>query len=79
MDDPTFQFSIPETSLELAAVERMLHVPDDSISCKIRAKRGCATHPRSIAERVSTKCSLIVVLTFIYDRYWFMKKKKKIL
>ncbi|KAI4382046.1 hypothetical protein MLD38_008055 [Melastoma candidum] len=24
----------------------------DSVPCKIRAKRGCATHPRSIAERV---------------------------
>ncbi|CAL5212100.1 unnamed protein product [Lathyrus oleraceus] len=25
---------------------------EDSVPCKIRAKRGCATHPRSIAERV---------------------------
>ncbi|MCO5556562.1 hypothetical protein L7F22_010112 [Adiantum nelumboides] len=25
---------------------------DDSVLCRVRAKRGCATHPRSIAERV---------------------------
>ncbi|KAL8110178.1 hypothetical protein AgCh_026046 [Apium graveolens] len=25
---------------------------EDSVPCRIRAKRGCATHPRSIAERV---------------------------
>ncbi|XP_024021064.1 transcription factor bHLH81 [Morus notabilis] len=25
---------------------------DDSVPCRVRAKRGCATHPRSIAERV---------------------------
>lgn len=25
---------------------------EDSTPCKFRAKRGCATHPRSIAERV---------------------------
>ncbi|XP_068307040.1 transcription factor bHLH80-like [Pyrus communis] len=25
---------------------------EDSVSCRVRAKRGCATHPRSIAERV---------------------------
>ncbi|XP_042509411.1 transcription factor bHLH80-like [Macadamia integrifolia] len=24
----------------------------DSVPCRVRAKRGCATHPRSIAERV---------------------------
>ncbi|KAI4302723.1 hypothetical protein MLD38_038440 [Melastoma candidum] len=45
------QFSLPQTTLEMATVERMLHIPDDSVPCKIRAKRGCATHPRSIAER----------------------------
>lgn len=26
---------------------------EDSVPCKIRAKRGFATHPRSIAERVT--------------------------
>lgn len=25
---------------------------EDSVMCRVRAKRGCATHPRSIAERV---------------------------
>ncbi|KAK8663410.1 hypothetical protein V6N13_083231 [Hibiscus sabdariffa] len=35
----------------MATVEKMLHIPEDSVPCKIRAKRGCATHPRSIAER----------------------------
>ncbi|KAM7512670.1 hypothetical protein LguiB_011545 [Lonicera macranthoides] len=25
---------------------------EDSVPCRIRAKRGCATHPRSVAERV---------------------------
>ncbi|XP_020202244.1 transcription factor bHLH128 [Cajanus cajan] len=45
------QFSLPQTSLEMATVENMLRIPEDSVPCKIRAKRGCATHPRSIAER----------------------------
>lgn len=45
------QFSLPQTTLEMAAVEKLLHIPEDSVPCKIRAKRGCATHPRSIAER----------------------------
>jgi hypothetical protein len=30
------------------------YLQQDSIACRIRAKRGCATHPRSIAERVSS-------------------------
>ncbi|KAL3752530.1 hypothetical protein ACJRO7_000007 [Eucalyptus globulus] len=45
------QFSLPQTTLEMATVENLLHIPEDSVPCKIRAKRGCATHPRSIAER----------------------------
>ncbi|GMI87864.1 ABA-responsive kinase substrate 2 [Hibiscus trionum] len=47
------QFSLPQTTLEMATVEKLLHIPEDSVPCKIRAKRGCATHPRSIAERES--------------------------
>lgn len=43
--------SLPKTSGEMAAIEKLLHC-QDSVPCKIRAKRGCATHPRSIAERV---------------------------
>ncbi|XP_031403674.1 LOW QUALITY PROTEIN: transcription factor bHLH128 [Punica granatum] len=45
------QFSLPQTTLEMATVEKLLQIPEDSVPCKIRAKRGCATHPRSIAER----------------------------
>lgn len=33
------------------SLEKLLYIPRDSVPCKIRAKRGCATHPRSIAER----------------------------
>ncbi|KAF8043838.1 hypothetical protein BT93_A1984 [Corymbia citriodora subsp. variegata] len=43
--------SLPKTSSEMASVEKFLQF-QDSVPCKIRAKRGCATHPRSIAERV---------------------------
>ncbi|XP_057483163.1 transcription factor bHLH130-like isoform X1 [Actinidia eriantha] len=43
--------SLPTSSAELSAMEKLLHF-QDSVPCKIRAKRGCATHPRSIAERV---------------------------
>lgn len=43
--------SLPKTSSELSAMEKILQL-QDSVPCKIRAKRGCATHPRSIAERV---------------------------
>ncbi|KAE8784984.1 helix-loop-helix DNA-binding domain containing protein [Hordeum vulgare] len=48
------QFSLPagsKPSPEIAAIEKFLQF-QDSVPCKIRAKRGCATHPRSIAERV---------------------------
>ncbi|KAG5114818.1 hypothetical protein JHK82_038087 [Glycine max] len=45
------QLSLPNTSAEIAAIEKFLQF-SDSVPCKIRAKRGCATHPRSIAERV---------------------------
>ncbi|KAF0928041.1 hypothetical protein E2562_037372 [Oryza meyeriana var. granulata] len=38
-------------SPEIAAIEKFLQF-QDAVPCKIRAKRGCATHPRSIAERV---------------------------
>lgn len=40
--------SLPKNSSEM---EKFMHF-QDSVPCKIRAKRGCATHPRSIAERV---------------------------
>ncbi|XP_008776552.1 transcription factor bHLH130-like [Phoenix dactylifera] len=47
----THQFSLPRTSSELVAIEKFLQF-QDAVPCRIRAKRGCATHPRSIAERV---------------------------
>lgn len=31
--------------------EKLLHFQQETVPCQIRAKRGCATHPRSIAER----------------------------
>ncbi|XP_027352660.1 transcription factor bHLH130-like [Abrus precatorius] len=43
--------SLPSASSEIFSMEKMLQFPD-SVPCKIRAKRGFATHPRSIAERV---------------------------
>ncbi|KAI8026122.1 Transcription factor bHLH130 [Camellia lanceoleosa] len=48
----THHLSLPKTSAEMAAVEKFLQFQQDSVPCKIRAKRGCATHPRSIAERM---------------------------
>ncbi|KAK7336608.1 hypothetical protein VNO77_17154 [Canavalia gladiata] len=42
---------LPRTSSEVFSMENLLQFPD-SVPCKIRAKRGFATHPRSIAERV---------------------------
>ncbi|XP_031099334.1 transcription factor bHLH130-like [Ipomoea triloba] len=38
--------SLPKSSAELSSILQ------DSVPCRVRAKRGCATHPRSIAERV---------------------------
>ncbi|KZV44782.1 hypothetical protein F511_28371 [Dorcoceras hygrometricum] len=40
--------SLPKTSSEM---EKLLQL-QDMVPCKLRAKRGCATHPRSIAERL---------------------------
>ncbi|XP_062117614.1 transcription factor bHLH130 [Humulus lupulus] len=42
--------SLPKTSADVT-MEKFLHF-QDAVPCKVRAKRGCATHPRSIAERV---------------------------
>ncbi|CAK9154895.1 unnamed protein product [Ilex paraguariensis] len=47
----THHLSLPKTSAEMAAIEKVLQFQQDSTPCKIRAKRGFATHPRSIAER----------------------------
>ncbi|KAL6987075.1 hypothetical protein U1Q18_012835 [Sarracenia purpurea var. burkii] len=43
--------SLPKISAEMDVMERLLQF-QDTVPCKVRAKRGCATHPRSIAERV---------------------------
>ncbi|KAG9447163.1 hypothetical protein H6P81_013291 [Aristolochia fimbriata] len=40
------QFNVSNSSLD-----KLLQMQQDSVPCRIRAKRGCATHPRSIAER----------------------------
>ncbi|KAJ0258354.1 Myc-type [Hirschfeldia incana] len=39
------------TTSDMVSVDKYLQL-QDSVPCRIRAKRGCATHPRSIAERV---------------------------
>lgn len=46
----THHLSLPSSSSKMATTEKFLHV-QGSVPCKIRAKRGFATHPRSIAER----------------------------
>jgi hypothetical protein len=42
------------SSLELAGMDKYMQAAQqqqDGVAFKVRAKRGCATHPRSIAER----------------------------
>ncbi|KAJ0259344.1 Transcription factor bHLH130 [Hirschfeldia incana] len=43
--------SSSSTASDMVSVDKYMQL-QDSVPCKIRAKRGCATHPRSIAERV---------------------------
>ncbi|KAL8147240.1 transcription factor bHLH130-like [Apium graveolens] len=43
--------SLPRTLNDVPCMDKLLQI-QHSVPCKIRAKRGCATHPRSIAERV---------------------------
>lgn len=45
--------SLPKTSSEMAVAEKFLRFERELAPTNSRAKRGCATHPRSIAERVS--------------------------
>ncbi|CAK8565148.1 unnamed protein product [Lathyrus sativus] len=48
----THHLSLPSSSTKItSSIEKFLQI-QDSVPCKIRAKRGFATHPRSIAERV---------------------------
>lgn len=55
-------FSLPRSTSEIATIEKFLQF-HDAVPCKIRAKRGCATHPRSIAERVT----LLLIASLIRD------------
>lgn len=43
---------------------------EDSVPCRVRAKRGCATHPRSIAERVR-------LITFLLHSFMLYRKPSK--
>ncbi|KAL5227547.1 hypothetical protein ABZP36_015812 [Zizania latifolia] len=45
------QFGLSKSSLEMPGMDDFMQLQQDSIACRVRAKRGCATHPRSIAER----------------------------
>nr|DAD30587.1 TPA_asm: hypothetical protein HUJ06_009438 [Nelumbo nucifera] len=47
-------FSLPKTSTEMAALEKFLQF-QDSVPCKVRAKRGCATHPRKHSRQGESK------------------------
>ncbi|KAL2326472.1 hypothetical protein Fmac_025530 [Flemingia macrophylla] len=46
----THHLSLPSSSTKMANMEKFYQI-QGSVPCKIRAKRGFATHPRSIAER----------------------------
>ncbi|XP_061349045.1 transcription factor bHLH130-like [Gastrolobium bilobum] len=46
----THHLSLPSSSTKMASMDNFFHI-QGSVPCKIRAKRGFATHPRSIAER----------------------------
>ena len=47
----THHLSLPSSSTKMSSIEMFLQI-QGSVPYKIRAKRGFATHPRSIAERV---------------------------
>nr|GEU30398.1 transcription factor bHLH128-like [Tanacetum cinerariifolium] len=67
-------FGLSESALEAAAMEKMMDLPHDSVPCKIRAKRGCATHPRSIAERMIL--SDLVAFVFMLCHFWLIKERR---
>eukprot|EP00252_Welwitschia_mirabilis_P018715 TRINITY_DN4173_c0_g1_i4.p1 TRINITY_DN4173_c0_g1~~TRINITY_DN4173_c0_g1_i4.p1 ORF type:complete len:461 (+),score=84.27 TRINITY_DN4173_c0_g1_i4:1048-2430(+) len=56
------QFGLYKSMSSDLSLEKIL---EDSVPCRIRAKRGCATHPRSIAERVNLKEDISNHLFFI--------------
>ncbi|KAM3303662.1 hypothetical protein P3S67_014692 [Capsicum chacoense] len=41
----THHLSLTKTSSEMAAIEKYLQFQQDSVPCKIYAKKSCATHP----------------------------------
>jgi hypothetical protein len=47
-----FSGAMANSALEMAGMDRYMQLQQDQVPFKVRAKRGCATHPRSIAERV---------------------------
>ncbi|KAL2321954.1 hypothetical protein Fmac_026333 [Flemingia macrophylla] len=47
----THHLSLLSSSTKMSSIEKFLQI-QGSVPCKIRAKRGFATHTRSIAERV---------------------------
>jgi hypothetical protein len=47
-----FNGAMASSALEMAGMDRYMQLQQDQVPFKVRAKRGCATHPRSIAERV---------------------------
>jgi hypothetical protein len=47
-----FSGAVANSALEMAGMDRYMKLQQDQVPFKVRAKRGCATHPRSIAERV---------------------------
>lgn len=59
----THHLSLPKTPSEIDSVEKFLQ--HDTIPCQIRAKRGCATHPRSIAERVKFLVIFVLILFIV--------------
>ena len=50
---------LPKTVAEMATAEKFLDFQGNFVPCKTRAKRGFATHPRSIAERVCPYSQLV--------------------
>ena len=56
----THHLSLPSSSTKMAGMEKLYQI-QGSVPCKVRAKRGFATHPRSIAERVK--------VSFVFYRY----------
>ncbi|XP_073364254.1 transcription factor bHLH81-like isoform X5 [Aegilops tauschii subsp. strangulata] len=49
------QFGMSTTSLDMSGMDDYLQLQQYFIACTVRTKRGCATHPQSIAERIRKK------------------------